>query len=132
MLLDASPLAVVKILADQFIARPADLRLLVVAIKDKAPPRVGGIRDQIAVLVKGVALPGSKAVRVRIDRRVGKIRLRDLRRPDEFVVAQPIAVAFKSEVLFPCLPRVLLFLCFGLENVVLMFKIAIYTFRNLA
>lgn len=60
MLLDASALAVVKILADQLIARPANLRLLVVAIKYKAPPRIGGIRDQIAVLVKGIALPAVK------------------------------------------------------------------------
>ena len=100
-LLDAFALAVVEILADQLIARPADLRLLVVAIEDKAPPRIGGVRDQIAVLVKGVALPGCKAVRVRVDRRVGKVRLRDLRRTDEFVVAQPIAITVIGKPLFP-------------------------------
>ena len=110
MLLDAFALAVVKILADQFIARPANLFLLVVAIKDKAPPRIGGIRDQIAILVKGVALPGCKAVRVRVDRRVGKVRLRDLRRTDEFVVAQTIAITIIGKSLFPRPRPVLRFL----------------------
>lgn len=89
---------------------PPDLFLFVVAIKDKAPPRIGGVRDQIAVLVKGVALPGCKAVRVRIDRRVGKIRLRDLRRTDEFVVAQPIAITVIGKPLLPRPRAVLRFL----------------------
>ena len=110
VLLDAFALAIVKILADQLIARPANLRLLVVAIKDKAPPRIGRVRDQIAVLVKGIALPGCKAVRVRIDRRVREIRLRDLRRTDEFVVAQPIAITVIGKPLLPRPRPVLRFL----------------------
>lgn len=102
MLLDASPLAVVKILADQLIARPANLLLLVVAIKDKAPPAIGRVRDQIAVLVKDVALPGCKAVRVRIDRRVREIRLRDLRRTDEFIAIASFLISDTFHLRYHC------------------------------
>jgi len=62
--------------------------LLVVAIKYKRP--AFGIRCEIAVLVKRIALPTREPVCVRIDRWMRDVRLSDLIRSRKAVVSKAI------------------------------------------